>query len=83
MQKPPYEYMHEGLDRPATGTRRQSLGAVAGRFVSYLADHAVNLTSQYSNKGIAHPLIAVLAPQVSPETLFLLRQQASERAGHS
>jgi hypothetical protein len=83
MQKPPYEYMHEGLDRPATGTRRQSLGAVAGRFVSYLADHAVNLTSQYSNKGIAHPLIAVLAPKVSPETQLLLRQQASGRAGHS
>ncbi len=83
MQRPPYEHMYEGFDRPATGTLRQALGTEAGRFVSYLANRAVNLTSQYSNRGIAHPLIAVLAPQGSLETQLVLRERASGRAGHS
>jgi|688.fasta_scaffold2838099_1 hypothetical protein len=86
MQNPSYEYIHDGLGDPEEVTPGKSFGAALSAVACIgvaLANFTAQATSKYSKRGAFHPLIAVLAPQASPETLFLLRQQASERAGHS
>jgi hypothetical protein len=78
--------MYEGFDPPEEQTPRNGFGvalsAVAG-VGNALANLTARATSQYSRRGAFHPLVTVLAPQVSDETQLLLRQQASGRAANS